>query len=1256
MPNKETDPTATMMIVVDEKDPSTDPKTYQYIYVGNINDLPSDVLTESSIVNDLTTGGADKPLSAEQGRTLNSHVNYTTCGSNAGDQVKLISDDGFELSTHLRLLVMMTNTNTDSTPKFNINNTGAKDVWYNGSVASDINTWAAGEVLDVYYDGTKYVANTHGEAQFSTGEKIGDVGIDDEPTAGSNNLVKSEGVKIIDNNLNSVLNKTETVLLPSDLTDLNLYISTSADTWKQSIMNFSSKYIEVKKGDVINVIAKSNSIARIAFVDSIGNAGEVIEFSQGSLITIEQGKSYNVLVEKDCILWVYNAIDAYTFVFPENLTINKLSLCDRVVGEISDQTQLINPKENTLSKAVDVMALRTKLQDIDFAETSAQITVSEGGHYLNANTKTIVDSQGFINWKTATIQLNGERSVRFSGVDINSPNTQYYYGCGFVDSNETIFDTFLYTGNTQQGNLSKEYILDIPSNAVKFIFSIFQYPKAPEKGNYGDRLYAFLQTGETITDRIYDILSPLVVDFNNSTRTISYNGFSYVINNNLFNISQSSIDISNLTQNKTYYLNIKNNVVVVEDSIGINIAKFTVSSGIFRIKNIKTSQNVDYTINGIRYSSIESINHEYIKAILPDRSRNEKDVLFFDKNFYYDNSTRVCIIIPILKGEFFRIDLANPTIIGGNKLYYTIFQSAQPFALSSEDADIVYTSYASVESQIFTPINQTHSSYGVLSNSDGYIYILIKIGSTGTDTFSQELINEIKENTKIYVGDRDILKTDNTWNMLYIGDTFLPNQMSADGIGPEASNRVTMSFVTLIPDNAELLFVIPNNIQVFSRYGKFNEGSPFDKVISYMRTGSIISVPSNYQFVILCFFSSDATNPLTVEAFNTLLKNNEVLVYYRWSHKEKSIVETNINNETYIQAMFAPFANTSAINNNPDRLAKFIHVSDLHGDAIRCERVMQYAQYLGVDYVLATGDICMWKGEQGCQYVYDLAKKYNQRVFVCVGNHDSWGRYYTMSEMSDKVIMPCIISEECTYDTEVQYPTYYYKDIINYNIRLICLNQFDTNSRNGSTGTYYTQQQIDWFISTITSTPNGYGIIIIEHTPDVHINKDSEYSEFYQDTVYGEGIATTPNILTQIIDSFISRQTINTGVVQRNWNTGVDDTLNLIGDFTNVDSSVEFLFFANGHAHSDRIGYANGATNKILIANICSGNAQKHSTGPYVLDSQTDLPRRMYGVTQDAFNFYAVDRDNKKIRVARIGSNFTTNLTDRKYMNIPYTE
>ena len=262
MPNKEIDPTATMMIVVDEVDPSTDPKTYQYVYVGNINDLPSDVLTEGSIVNDLSTGGTDKPLSAEQGRTLNSHVNYTTCGSGAGDQVKLISDDGFELSTHLRLLVKMTNTNTHETPKLNINNTGAITVWYNGAVASGTNTWSAGEVLDVYYDGTEYIANPH-------------LNVDDEPTAESENLVNSGGV------YSGIRSIVDSYNISSNI-DFEL-----SDENGNSLVRFQNGHIKTKNFDSTKDAATSveNNISDSDLDLSDENGNVLVRFKNGGIKT-----------------------------------------------------------------------------------------------------------------------------------------------------------------------------------------------------------------------------------------------------------------------------------------------------------------------------------------------------------------------------------------------------------------------------------------------------------------------------------------------------------------------------------------------------------------------------------------------------------------------------------------------------------------------------------------------------------------------------------------------------------------------------------------------------------------------------------------------------------------------------------------------------------------------------------------------------------------------------------------------------------
>lgn len=41
----------------------------------------------------------------------------------------------------------------------NINNTGAKTLWYNGAAVSSNNTWEAGEIISVFYDGTRFMAS-----------------------------------------------------------------------------------------------------------------------------------------------------------------------------------------------------------------------------------------------------------------------------------------------------------------------------------------------------------------------------------------------------------------------------------------------------------------------------------------------------------------------------------------------------------------------------------------------------------------------------------------------------------------------------------------------------------------------------------------------------------------------------------------------------------------------------------------------------------------------------------------------------------------------------------------------------------------------------------------------------------------------------------------------------------------------------------------------------------------------------------------
>ena len=663
-------------------------------------------------------------------------------------------------------------------------------------------------------------------------------------------------------------------------------------------------------------------------------------------------------------------------------------------------------------------------------------------------------------------------------------------------------------------------------------------------------------------------------------------------------------------------------------------------------------ENCYLYLMGVDVSASTIIDHlpaavkiERKNMIYPEDHNDEKTALFYGISNQY-----LTIILPTKRGDNIWMELGTNT----DYLYYGEVSKNYNdcFAIGS---DMLFD-WTAVDTVTFTPNYSTGiPSRCFTSKNNGYVKIYVKRNDGNSLTDGD--CAYIKSNLKVFIGSRELYAKEKGWKKLYIGDTFLQRTLSTAGIDSATnSKRVCMSYVMLVPcDNCQFQFMQPANFVNIFRFGKYNEGSPFDKYVSHVKNGQIVNVPDGYQYMILVFgvYIGSEGIDITPSYIQELVRSGEISLYYRGNSDYRNIIETNNTSETYIQALISPFAETPILNNNPDRDATFLHISDLHGDAFRYERAMQYAQYLNVDYVLVTGDMVMWKGEQGCGYIYDLAKKYNQKVFTCVGNHDSWGAYHTMSAMSQYVIMPCITAEDCTYDSDVQYPTYYFKDLTSDKIRLISVNQYDTNARNGASSNYYTQWQIDWLIAVLKSTPAEYGIIVIGHTPEAHINKVEGCEAFYQDDVYTESLGSN-NVIPRIIDAFISRTTIDVDVTQKNWTSGQNETLAIEGDFSNVDSSVEFLFYAHGHAHSDRIGYVDGVENIILSANVCAGNANKKCTGPYIPCAQTDLPRRLKGITQDAFNLYSVDRVNGNIRVARIGSNFTQGLKDRKCMVIPY--
>ncbi len=111
---------------------------------------------------------------------MQSLVGYYVCDTAAGTAAKTVAATGYSLTNGGCIRIKMTNANTANNVTLNINSTGAKALYYDGAQASSTNTWEAGEVLEVYYDGTQYQCASGGGGKFASGEKVGDVNIFDQ--------------------------------------------------------------------------------------------------------------------------------------------------------------------------------------------------------------------------------------------------------------------------------------------------------------------------------------------------------------------------------------------------------------------------------------------------------------------------------------------------------------------------------------------------------------------------------------------------------------------------------------------------------------------------------------------------------------------------------------------------------------------------------------------------------------------------------------------------------------------------------------------------------------------------------------------------------------------------------------------------------------------------------------------------------------------------------------------------------------------
>lgn len=486
-----------------------------------------------------------------------------------------------------------------------------------------------------------------------------------------------------------------------------------------------------------------------------------------------------------------------------------------------------------------------------------------------------------------------------------------------------------------------------------------------------------------------------------------------------------------------------------------------------------------------------------------------------------------------------------------------------------------------------------------------------------------------------------------------------------------AGTIVYSSYIACIPYfGIKYKFKLPDGIMCQVKYGtNYNVvGDPDTWYVGGSTEEVARGTNDNYICQMVRFKKTDGST-VAIDTIKGYINSGYIKIYY--ARKDADIARRNYENEKYVKSAIYRLGLTSeeriSISGVPS-ITTIVHVSDVHGDMKRFENAVEYADKLGAHAILSSGDNVMCYGPDGVGYMKDVIDRYPTIPFLnCVGNHEVIKRG-SMSDIDNTYLFENFISkfkEQGGYKStpsQVADMPYYYVDLVAQSLRIITINQFD----GGYGGAYNAaghlgQTQITWLCNTLLSTPENYGVVIMMHSAEDRTIIPEAFSAWHQSVHWSGGDAdsqqtangiyvSTERPIKHIVDAFISKTTIELTYTETNGGESV--TVN--ADFSNVANGVEFICYVTGHRHTDNIGYVANTTNMQLMLNICSSNCHYPRQSYFSFAECEDIPRGDTGAVQDSFNVYGIDRQNGRVKIARVGSNVNFEGIERKFLIAAY--
>lgn len=1124
-------------------------------------------------------------------------------------------------------------------------------------------------------------------------------GIDDEPTAGSNNLVKSGGVYnalTIQENANSLIGDW---VNPSDKTSYTAATGKNNGTFTAvtggSIPTGGRPYFlttNLVNGQKYRIRTKVtiNSTVRnyvgLGYESSIGASWNALVGINGNAAIANSGQYIDVIFiadsSKNNITTTLDSLHQEDTVTFEEFEISHVIDINDYYESKSDAKIKYNDAKTNLNKVgfigkgstYSYTTYKNVLQaghKYNFAVMTESWNMPEGVTSPTAYKFAIViyNADGTERTRVADVKASGTVERNYSYTVPVNVNGLYFDVGGRIEEDtkvEVIFtdvtdvtalNIALNTTNSNLDSLTKEV------NATEFLGWSKVFTKAD--ANYKARLtsdgvesetgntykYIFAvndlirinagidESKYTIITAIHDTLEGAKAN-SNSTRHAFGGGSS----RNTSPVNKSSYRFGDSTQDKGYLMV----SIYKQDNSAITDAE---------IAEIESSLWLSfYPLNST----------EKIQQISDSVKLKDNKTLYIDSSdFFTSNPDGVCVDSPV-RAKFLKsiesnklisVDISKalqniPLLVWGAQIYNTL------------DSAMINSS-GSVIQDLHSPWSTDAFIGNLVTNVSGYLNIFLKKSDNSAFTYS-ELIH-LKEDIQISIRENEYLDYE---------EIPLGQFVRKGGTGEELEDSTTIvsvPYINCVPYlGVTCKFILPDDIQSRFVVGTSNSLGQ----TGYWKNNDEIITLATSQLIYRLQFKLKNGGELTSER---IAKDYSLgLIKILHSNLDKTIKERNFDNEKYVKAaMYRLGWSTNTELSDYQGLQSmplFAHISDLHGDNQRFKNCVEYAKYLGVDAIVGTGDNVLYNATNGSKFILDVLSKFSGIPFAsCVGNHEVRpASTVTQEYLFNNFISPYITQGSYKKDANtVADNAYYYIDFTSKKIRLIVLNQYDNGCYFGEgLGGRLGQAQVSWLCNTLLSTPEGYGVIVAMHANEAKVNTPQNMSNWNQ-TVNWDGrsedeygycanglYVNSIRPIRTIIDAFISKDNNFSMTYQentKNGNNGETVTISNI-DFSSVASGVEFICYLTGHRHCDNIGYVNGAVNKQLMLNVVCGNPHYPRVSNLSFSEICDLPRGGRGATQDAFNVYAIDRQNGRVKVARIGSNVNFEGIERKFLIAPYRD